>query len=99
VRVADARHQAIASRGAEGAAEDIAKSGRAGLGVELVGALGERIVLLAAFALWNGRGGLRLADVIEFLDPRASEAICSLVVAVKRGAAAVDDWLAEHEVE
>jgi len=60
---------------------------------------GERIVLLAAFAFWNGRGGLRLADVIESLDPRPSEAICSLVIAVKRGAAGVDDWIAEHEGE
>jgi hypothetical protein len=60
---------------------------------------GERIVLLAAFAFWNGRGGLRLADVIEFLDPRPSEAIGSLVVAVKQGPAAIDDWIAEYESE
>ena len=60
---------------------------------------GERIVLLASFAFWNGRGGLRLADVIEFLDGSPSEAICSLVIAVKRGATAVDDWIAKHENE
>jgi hypothetical protein len=59
---------------------------------------GERIVLLAAFAFWNGGGGLRLAEIIEVLDVGPSEAICSLVVAVKLGADAVEDWLAEHEV-
>lgn len=59
---------------------------------------GERVVLLAAFAFWNGGGALRLAEIIEALDVGPSEAICSLVVAVKYGAAAVEDWLAEHEV-
>lgn len=42
--------------------------------------------------------GLRLAEIIEVLDVGPSEAICSLVVAVKEGADAVEDWLVEHEV-
>jgi hypothetical protein len=58
---------------------------------------GERVVLLAAFAFWNGRGSLRLAEVVEVLDVEPSEAICSLVVAVKQGADAVAEWLADYE--
>jgi hypothetical protein len=58
---------------------------------------GERVLLLAAFALWNGRGSLHLADVIEKLDARPTEALCSLIIAAKCGADDVDAWLAEHE--
>ncbi len=50
----------------------------------------ERIVLLAAFAFWNGEGSLRLAEMIPF-EP--SVAICALVVAVLQGPDAVDEWL------
>ena len=59
---------------------------------------GERIVLLAAFAFWNGGGSLRLAELIDVLDLGPSEAICSLLLAVKQGASAVEDWLTDHEV-
>jgi hypothetical protein len=59
---------------------------------------GERIMLLAAFAFWNGGSSLRLAEIIEVLDVGPSDAICSLVLAVKQGADAVEDWLTEHEV-
>lgn len=58
---------------------------------------GERIVLLAAFAFWNGSGGLRLAELIESLDASHCDALCALVVAAKYGADAIDEWLAEHE--
>jgi hypothetical protein len=54
---------------------------------------GERILLLAAFALWNGQGGIALAEVVEKLDLRPAERLCSLVVAIKRGAQAIDDWI------
>jgi ABC-type transport system involved in cytochrome bd biosynthesis fused ATPase/permease subunit len=59
---------------------------------------GERIMLLAAFAFWHGSSPLRLAEIIETLDSEPSEAICSLLLAVKEGAGAVDDWLAERDV-
>ena len=58
---------------------------------------GERVVLLAAWAFWNGSGGLTLAEVIERLDGEPAEVLCFLVMASKYGADAVDDWLAEHE--
>jgi hypothetical protein len=60
---------------------------------------GERVVLLAAFAFWNGRGGLRLSEVVETLDVGPTEALCSLAVAVKGGADDVDDWLFEYGVD
>ncbi len=58
---------------------------------------GERIVLLAAFAFWNGEGGLRLTEVIDSLDVEAADALCSLLIAVKHGADAVDAWIVKHE--
>jgi hypothetical protein len=53
----------------------------------------ERILLLAAFALWNGQGGIPLVEVVEQLDRRPAERLCSLVVAIKRGAKAIDEWI------
>ncbi len=57
---------------------------------------GERVMLLAAWAFWNGAGGLTIAEVLERLDGESVEALCFLVMASKCGADAVDDWLAEH---
>lgn len=50
-------------------------------------------MLLAAFAFWNGSGGLRLAEIIETLDVELAQAVCSLVISVKHGADHVDSWL------
>jgi hypothetical protein len=58
---------------------------------------GERVMLLASWAFWNGSGGVTLAEVLERLDPESAEPLCFLVMAVKYGTDAVDDWLAEHE--
>jgi hypothetical protein len=58
---------------------------------------GERIMLLAAFTFWNGRRSLSLAEILETLDVEPSEMVCALLVAVKRGPDAVDDWLVEYE--
>jgi hypothetical protein len=57
---------------------------------------GERVMLLAAWAFWNGSGGVTLADVLERLDADPAEALCFLVLASKYDADAVDDWLVEH---
>jgi hypothetical protein len=54
---------------------------------------GERILLLAAFELWNGRGGISLSEVVEQLELKPAERLCSLVLAIKRGAKAIDDWI------
>jgi hypothetical protein len=56
----------------------------------------ERVVLLAAWAFWNGSGDLTVADILERLDVEPAEALCFLVMASRYDADAVDDWLAEH---
>jgi hypothetical protein len=58
---------------------------------------GERVMLLATWAFWNGSGGVTLAEVLERLDSGPAETLCFLVLAVKYGTDAVDDWLVEHE--
>jgi hypothetical protein len=58
----------------------------------------ERTLLEAVFAFWKGRGGPRLSDLIEALDVEITEALCFLVLAVKRGHDDVDAWLDEYEV-
>jgi hypothetical protein len=54
---------------------------------------GERVMLLSAWAFWNGSGGVTLTDVLEGLDGAPAEALCFLVMASKYGVDAVDDWL------
>jgi hypothetical protein len=58
---------------------------------------GERVMLLATWAFWNGSGGVTLVEVLERLDSASAEPLCFLVMAVKYGTDAIDDWLAEHE--
>jgi hypothetical protein len=57
---------------------------------------GERVIFLAAWAFWNGSGGVTLAEVLERLDAGPAEALCFLVLASKYGADAVDDWIVEN---
>ena len=54
---------------------------------------GERIVLLSAWAVWNGEGDAKLADVIHRLDSRRLHELGTLLVAVGRGGAAIDAWI------
>ena len=58
---------------------------------------GERVVVLAAWAFWNGHGGLSFADVIERLDGPNLRAIAHLMLALDAGGAAIDEWLAKME--
>ncbi len=58
---------------------------------------GERIVLLAAWAVWNGHDGARFADVIYRLDGRNLVAIGTLLIAVASSGAAIDTWLEKME--
>lgn len=54
---------------------------------------GERIMFLAAWALWNGHGTVLLADVVDRLDEPNIECLGSLLVALAHGSDAVDEWL------
>jgi len=56
----------------------------------------DRAVFLAAWAFWNGSGGITLAELLDRLDVGPAEALCFLVMASKYDADAVDDWLAVH---
>ena len=42
---------------------------------------GERVLLLAAFDLWNGSGGCRVADLLETLDGPRLRAVCTALLA------------------
>lgn len=57
---------------------------------------GEAVMLRIAFDLWNGGGGAKVADVIGVLDLDRTEAVCSLVLALKRGTLDVDAWCEAH---
>lgn len=54
---------------------------------------GERILLLAAFDLWNGSGELKLSEVPGPLDPQKARKLLSLLSAMTSGSDAVDQWL------
>jgi hypothetical protein len=58
---------------------------------------GERVLLLAAFALWNGDGSLKLVEVVQQLDVTPAHALCALISALKDGPEAVDAWLKLHD--
>jgi hypothetical protein len=54
----------------------------------------KRTLLLAALCLWTpAAAGITLGDVVRDLDLASSTALCSLIVAYKGGADAVDDWI------
>ena len=54
---------------------------------------GERIILLAAFDLWNQSGGLKLAEVPGSLDTGRARTLLSLLSAITNGSDAVEQWL------
>jgi hypothetical protein len=57
---------------------------------------GERILLLAAYDLWNGQGGIAFVDIVDFLHGPPLEALMTLTVAVGHGGTDVDLWIDEH---
>jgi hypothetical protein len=58
---------------------------------------GERVVLFAAWAFWNGADNATLADVIYRLDDTNLRAIATLMLALAQGAHAIDQWIAASE--
>jgi hypothetical protein len=45
---------------------------------------------------WNGSVQLALAELLELPEPEVLEAVCFLVMAMKHGTEAVDDWILEN---
>jgi hypothetical protein len=58
---------------------------------------GERVVLFAAWAFWNGATDATLADVIYRLDDTNLRAIATLMLALAQGGHAIDKWIAASE--
>jgi hypothetical protein len=56
---------------------------------------GERVMVLAVWALWNGGGALRFADITQ-LSGKPLEALGSFLAALSSGSIAVDSWLRDH---
>lgn len=56
----------------------------------------EHLILQCAWAIWDGSGTVRLADVIQELDDDATGALLLLVLALKTGPSAVDEWLIDY---
>jgi Fis family transcriptional regulator, factor for inversion stimulation protein len=55
---------------------------------------GKRALLLAAWSLWSpAAAGITLGEVVRDLDPASCAALCSLILAYKGGAGAVDAWI------
>lgn len=57
---------------------------------------GERVLLLAAFAIWNGNEKLPFGDIFHLDDDRLA-ALASLLMAFSRGSTAIDAWLLERD--
>lgn len=58
---------------------------------------GERIMVLAAWNIWNDSGKVSLGDAIHRLDDRSLAVLGALLVAVAGGANGIDRWLALTE--
>lgn len=57
---------------------------------------GEKVMLFTAWALWNGRGGLTLTELVDTLDRDNLTAVGELLSAYAQGPDALDAWLAEY---
>lgn len=57
---------------------------------------GEDIMLRAAFDVWNGAGKITLWRIMGSLDQNHEERLFSLMIAIGKGAGAIDDWIEEY---
>lgn len=58
---------------------------------------GERVLLLLAFAIYNGEGGLTVGTLLGTLSEAHLAWVASLFSSISGGADAVDRWLASVE--
>ena len=52
---------------------------------------GEQVMVSVAWALWNGEGDAKVADLLR-LDPDALGAVAGLLNALNMGSAAIEAW-------
>jgi len=57
------------------------------------------MMLLVAWAVWNGDDNARLGDVIHRLDGRDLAVLGRLLVAMASGGPAIDAWITTMETE
>jgi hypothetical protein len=57
---------------------------------------GEQIMILCAWALWNGRGDLKFSELVDVLDRGNLTAVGELLCALAEGPEALDHWLGEY---
>lgn len=57
---------------------------------------GERVLLLCAFAIWNGNEKLPFADIFNLDDDRLG-VLARFLVAYSGGSTAIDAWILEHD--
>jgi hypothetical protein len=58
---------------------------------------GERIMLLTAWNIWNGRGEVNLGDAVHRLDNDNLRALGSLMIAIATEPGGVNEWLKQME--
>ena len=58
---------------------------------------GERTMVLAAWAFWNGSAPTLRFDALLRLDNANTEALCSLLVVLTQDEAAIEEWIARSE--
>lgn len=64
---------------------------------EVGGSPGERVMVRAAWDLWNGTGGVRLAEMLNTLDSVNFQLLATLLLAVDLGSDWVDLWILGRE--
>lgn len=60
---------------------------------------GQAVLLRVTFDLWNGRGGATVGELFDVLDAGNLAAVGRLLAAVGQGAASVDAWIAQADVD
>lgn len=57
---------------------------------------GQRCLVLAAWAIWNGSGTMRFAELIPALSHDELQAVGSLMLEIPNGPRAIDEWISDE---
>lgn len=60
---------------------------------------GELVMIRIALDVWAGTGDAPLLDVMEVLDARNTQLVCTLILAANDGSLAIDAWIALNEIK
>lgn len=56
----------------------------------------QRCLVLCAWALWNGAGAVRFAELLPALSPEEVQAVGGLMLEIANGPRAIDEWIADE---